>query len=65
MFIELETERGEMLSVNTDNIIAYWTIKKNKVCVLLVNDLTYNLNCSYMELQSKLNGENRSFSDKN
>ena len=54
-----------MWAENTANIIAYWTIKKNKVCVLLVNDLTYNLNCSYMELQSKLNGENRSFSDKN
>lgn len=54
MFIDFETDRGEKVTINSNSIVSYWTIKKNKVCILLVNDLTYTLNCSYEELQSKL-----------
>ena len=55
MFVDFETDRGEKITINSLSIIAYWTVKKSKVCVLLVNDMTQNLNCSYEELQSKLN----------
>lgn len=55
MFVDLETDRGEKLTINSDSIIAYWTVKKDKVCVLLINDLTYTLNCSCTELRDKLN----------
>lgn len=56
MFVDLETDRGERITVNSFSIVAYWTVKKNKVCVLLINDLSYTLNCSYEELCTKLNG---------
>lgn len=57
MFVDFETDRGEKITINSLSIIAYWTVKKSKVCVLLVNDMTQNLNCSYEELQVKLNGK--------
>lgn len=57
MFVDLETDRGEKITINSLSIIAYWTVRKNKVCVLLVNDMTQNLNCSYEELQDRLSGK--------
>lgn len=57
MFVDLETDRGEKITINSLSIIAYWTVKKDKVCVLLVNDMTQNLNCSYEELQDRLSGK--------
>ena len=36
MFVDLETDRGEKITINSLSIRAYWTVKKNKVCVLLV-----------------------------
>lgn len=57
MFIDLETDRGEKVTINSGSIVSYWTVKKNKVCVLLINDLTYILNCSYEELCGKLTAD--------
>ena len=57
MFVDFETDRGEKITINSLSIIAYWTVRKNKVCVLLVNDMTQNLNCSYEELQDRLSGK--------
>lgn len=57
MFVNLETDRGEKLTINSNSIVAYWTVKKCKVCVLLINDITYTLSCSYEDLQGKLSGK--------
>ena len=57
MFVDLETDRGEKITINSLSIIAYWTVKKNMVCVLLVNDMEQTLNCSYEELQARLSGK--------
>lgn len=54
MFITLETERGEKVSINLNSIIFCCSGKKDKACVVLENDLTFTLNCSYEELQDKL-----------
>lgn len=64
MFVDLETDRGEKITINSLSIIAYWTVKKDKVCVLLVNDMTQNLNCCYEELQAKLSGKTSVLNDK-
>ena len=58
MFIEVETDKGEIMSLNPNCIIAYWKYRRDKVCVLFVNDMTQNLDCSYEELQAKLNAQN-------
>lgn len=57
MFLDLETERGEKLTINSNSIVAYWPVKRCKACVLLINDITYTLNCSYEELQDRLSGK--------
>ena len=54
MFIDFETDRGERVSINSNSIIFCCSGKKDKACVVLVNDLTFTLNCSYEELQDKL-----------
>ena len=64
MFVDLETDRGEKITINSLSIIAYWTVKKNMVCVLLVNDMEQTLNCSYVELQARLSGKTGVLNDK-
>lgn len=64
MFVDLETDRGEKITINSLSIIAYWTVKKNMVCVLLVNDMEQILNCSYEELQARLSGKTGVLNDK-
>ena len=64
MFVDLETDRGEKITINSLSIIAYWTVKKNMVCVLLVNDMEQILNCSYEELQARLIGKTGVLNDK-
>ena len=64
MFVDLETDRGEKITINSLSIIAYWTVKKNMVCVLLVNDMEQTLNCSYEELQARLSGKTSVLNDK-
>ncbi len=64
MFVDLETDRGEKITINSLSIIAYWTVKKNMVCVLLVNDMEQTLNCSYEELQARLSGKTGVLNDK-
>lgn len=64
MFVDFETDRGEKITINSLSIIAYWTVKKNMVCVLLVNDMEQTLNCSYEELQARLSGKTGVLNDK-
>lgn len=64
MFVDLETDRGEKIAINSLSIIAYWTVKKNMVCVLLANDMEQTLNCSYEELQARLSGKTGVLNDK-
>lgn len=64
MFVDLETDRGEKITINSLSIIAYWAVKKNMVCVLLVNDMEQTLNCSYEELQARLSGKTGVLNDK-
>lgn len=57
MFVDFETICGEKLTINTDFIISFSAVRRGKVCILLVNDLDYTLDCSYEEMRSLLNAD--------
>lgn len=57
MFIDFETICGEKLTINTEYIISFSAVRKDKVCIVLVNDLDYTLDCSYEEMCSLLNAD--------
>ncbi len=57
MFVDFETICGEKLTINTDFIISFSAVRRDKVCILLVNDLDYTLDCSYEKMCSLLNAD--------
>lgn len=57
MFVDFETICGEKLTINTDFIISFSAVRRDKVCILLVNDLDYTLDCGYEKMRSLLNAD--------
>ena len=64
MFVKVETDKGEPMFINPECIIAFWGTRRDKVCVMFVNDMTQTLNCSCEELYFRLNAGSGVFANK-
>ena len=54
MFIEIKTEKGTQLIINTFNIMTIYKIKKGNACIELIDGICHELDCDYEQMRAKL-----------